>query len=317
MDLLSDVLALLKLEGTLYFRTEFSPPWGVAVPEFENVARFHFVHRGRCWLRITGCKKPVLLEQGDLVIITRGSAHQLCDPPDTKVLTVDQVVADTGFTGEGALVLGKPGAGHETQLICGHFAFDRSANHPLLEALPRYIHIKGYADVADPWLEQTLRLIGSEAGRTQLGGDLIALKLSEIIFAQAIRTYLNAQGRSRQVFAGIADPHVSRVLQSIHRSPAHSWTLPELARIAGLSRSAFASRFHELMGMTPLQYLTQWRMQVARRMLVDTDAPMIRVAESSGYQSEASFGRVFKRHFDIAPASYRRVRRNRSNAAPA
>ena len=317
MDLLSDVLALLKLKGTLYFRTQFSPPWGLAVPEFENVARFHFVHRGRCWLNVAGTGAPLLLEQGDLVIVPRGNAHRLSDPADTDALTVDQVVADAGFTGEGALVYGEPGAGHETQLICGHFAFDASASHPLLDALPRHIHIRGYAEVADPWLDQTLRLIGSEAGRAQLGGDLIALKLSEIIFAQAIRAYLNTDGRKRQVFAGIADPHISRVLQAIHTSPSENWALPDLARIAGLSRSAFASRFHQLMSMTPLQYLTQWRMQVARRLLVDTDAPMIRVAESSGYQSEASFGRVFKRHFDVAPATYRRARRQRPQAAHA
>lgn len=309
MDLLSSVLALMKLQGTLYFRTAFSPPWGVRVPAFENVARFHHVHRGRCWLAIAGIETPLLLEQGDLAIVTRGAEHVIADPRDTVVKSVDEVVAESGFTGEGALVYGDREQGHHTELVCGHFAFNRDASHPLIDALPPYIHVRNTGDMSDLWLDSTLKLIGAEAGGARLGGDLITLKLSEIIFAQAIRAHLASDGGRQQVFRGLADPSISRALRSIHREPSKAWTLDALARVAGLSRTAFAGRFHDLMGMTVMRYLTGWRMQVGRGLLVDTDKPVIEVAERSGYRSEAAFGRVFKKHFAVGPAAYRRGKR--------
>ena len=312
MDLLSDILRLMKLSGTLYFRTAFSAPWGVAVPAFENVARFHYVHRGRCFAQVANEEEAVLLEQGDLIIISHGSSHTLSDPKEVGVKTVDQVVEESGFTGQGALVFGEPGIGHETQLICGHFAFDPAAGHILIDALPRYIQIKDYGQISPGWLEGTLKIIGAEVGRNQLGGDLIALKLSEIIFTQAIRHYLAHEGKNREGLAGFADQQVRQALEAIHREPAKTWTVESLARVAGMSRTAFSTKFSHLVTLTPLNYLTSWRMQLARQLLVETDASIIDVAMRSGYQSEASLGRVFKRYFNLPPAGYRRNLMQRS-----
>ncbi len=314
MDILSDVLGLLKLQGTLYFRTAFSPPWGIEVPAFENVARFHLVHRGRCWLAVAGVDDPVLLEQGDLVIVTHGAEHRLSDPAAALTRSVDEVVAQSGFTGEGALVYGEPGHGHDTQLVCGHFAFDKDAGHPLLDALPPFIHVRNTGDISHLWLEGTLKLIGSEAGGDSLGNEFVTLRLSEIIFAQAIRAYLAADGQTRQVFRGLADSHISRTLRALHQEPEAAWTLEKMARRAGLSRTAFANRFHECMEMTPMQYLTGWRMQVGRQLLTESDLPILDVAERSGYRSEAAFGRVFRRHFAASPARYRRSRQGEVSA---
>lgn len=305
MDLLSDVLNLMKLSGTLYFRTAFTSPWGVEVPSFQNVSRFHYVHRGRCFARVGGQDDTVFLEQGDLIIITHGARHILSDPKDVESRTVDQVVEDSGFAGSGALVFGEAGSGHQTQLICGHFAFDPDASHVLIDALPRYIHIKDYGKISPDWLDGTLKIIGAEVGCDQLGSDLIALKLSEIIFTQAVRHYLEREGADRPGLAGFADPRIRQALQAIHQQPATPWTVESLARIAGMSRTAFSNRFTELLASTPLNYITAWRMQLARRLLVDTDTPIVQVAAQSGYQSEASFGRVFKRYFALAPAGYR------------
>jgi AraC-like DNA-binding protein len=308
MDLLSDTLSLMKLTGTLYFRTSFTAPWGIEVPAFENVSRFHYVHRGRCFAHVEGHTDAVVLDQGDLIIICHGATHTLSDPVTVSARTVDQIVEASGFSGRGALIYGDPDAGHATQLICGHFAFDPDASHILLEALPRYIHIKNYGKVSPNWLDDTLNIIGAEVGHNQLGGDLIGLKLSEIIFTQAIRLYLAGEGKSRPGLAGFADDHIRRALEAMHSDPAKPWTVESLAREAGLSRTAFSNRFGELTKHTPLNYLTAWRMQLARRMLADTDNPIIDVAAYSGYKSEASFGRVFKRHFDMPPAGYRRSR---------
>ena len=174
------------------------------------------------------------------------------------------------------------------------------------DALPSYIHIRNYGEAAGTWMENTLRVIGTEAGRGEMGSDMIALKLSEIIFAQALRTYLNSEGADKPVLAGFSDPAIARALEAIHEDPAHTWTLEELARISGLSRTSFATKFSHCLSVTPLAYITRWRMQIARQWLSDTRTPIIEIAEGVGYQSEAAFGRVFKKHFDTAPATYRR-----------
>jgi len=308
MDLLSDILSHMQLSGTLYFRTSFTSPWSIRVPPFENVSRFHFAHSGRCFVRVGNENKPVLLEQGDLVIITRGATHTLyCDPTtENQAIVLDEVIEKSGFTGRGALVYGETGTNHETQLVCGHFAFDPHARHPLIDALPSYIHVKNYGEAAGSWMESTLKVIGAEAGRGRMGSDLIALKLSEIIFAQALRAYLSSDGADRPVLAGFSDTHIAATLNAIHEAPETDWTLDNLAKIAGMSRTSFATKFSKLVNMTPMNYITQWRMQIARQRLCASDTPIIEIAEATGYQSEAAFGRVFKKYFDVPPAKYRR-----------
>ena len=309
MDLLSDILSRMKLSGTLYFRTSFTSPWGLRVPAFENVSRFHFVHRGRCLVRIDPEKEPIQLEKGDLIIITRGAAHTLYCAAETEenALPLDKMLEESGFTGNGTLVYGEANTNsQETQLVCGHFSFDKKATHPLIEALPAHIHLQNYGESAGNWMESTLKVIGIEAGKEEPGSHIIALKMSEIIFAQALRTYLLTDGVEQPVLAGFADPRISRALEAFHQAPGLSWSVESLASIAGLSRTSFMSVFNKCMLMTPMAYLTQWRMQIAQQMLLETNVPIIEVAESTGYQSEPAFGRVFKRHFDIPPATYRR-----------
>lgn len=308
MDLLSDILAQMRLTGTLYFRTAFTAPWSVQVPAFQDVARFHFAWKGRCLVRIAEAEQPVMLEQGDLVIITKGAPHILSSDrgAERNVVELDEVIEKSGFDGRGALVYGDDGTDHETQLVCGHFAFDPDASHPMIDALPAHIHIRNYGDAAGDWIESSLKIIGAEAGRDKMGGDLIALKLSEIIFAQALRTYLNSDGTDKPVIAAFADPAIARALTAIHDDPARGWTLDDLSSAAGMSRTSFVTRFAQRMSMTPFAYVTHWRMQLARRSLHETPSPIIEIAEAAGYQSEAAFGRVFRKTFGIAPARYRR-----------
>ncbi len=278
------------------------------MPAYENVARFHVVHRGRCLVRISEHKPAVLLEQGDLLIIPGGAPHTIfCNPATEKsAVQLEKVVAESGFTGSGTLVYGEFGTNHETQLVCGHFAFDAHAAHPIIDALPDYIHTTNYGTKAINWINTTLHVIGAEAGQGNLGGDLIALKLSEILFAQSLRSYIENEGRNNPMLAGLADAKIAKALSAIHAQPSHNWTVDELARLATMSRTSFATKFVHYMSTSPLNYLTRWRMQLARQQLVESECPMIVVAENVGYQSEAAFGRVFKKHFAVAPATYRR-----------
>ena len=308
MDALSDILSRMRLKGTLYFRTSFTQPWGVKVPSHQNVARYHFAHKGRCLVRVEGEAEPVHMEQGDLIIIPRGAAHTLyCDPKtEVDALPLDEVIEKSGFQGSGTLVYGEYGTSHETQLVCGHFAFNDHARHPLIDALPPIIVVRNYGEASGKWMENTLKIIGAEAGRAGIGNDLVALKLSEIIFAQALRAYLTDEGADKSVIAGFANPQIGRALSAIHEAPSYAWSLEELSDIARMSRTSFVNSFSQLMATTPMGYITQWRMQIARQMLADTSSSIIEIAESTGYQSEAAFGRTFKKMIGTAPATYRR-----------
>ncbi|WP_417768513.1 AraC family transcriptional regulator [Stappia sp.] len=310
LDLLSDILTRLSLKGTLYFRTSFTPPWGVQVPQLDNVCRFHFAHRGDCMLRIQATGETVLVAQGDLVLIPHGAAHALyCQhtgPAET--LPLDEVFEKTGYRGEGVLVHGGDDTTRSTQMICGHFSFAEGSRHLIFDRLPSCIHVRDYGAESGAWMEATLRVIGGEAGSTRLGGDLIALKMSEAIFAQAIRTWLERQADDGHNLAGFADPQISRALTAFHRDPAGSWSVESLARAAGLSRTSFAQHFARKMGVTPMQYVTDWRMQIARQGLAERKLNVSEAAALAGYASDSAFSRVFKKEVGVSPASFRTAR---------
>jgi len=312
LDLLSDILTRLSLRGTFYFRTSFTPPFGIQVPGFENVARFHFVQRGELKVHLPSIDKTLRLRQGDLILIPHGAPHALmCNeigPLDA--LPLEQVLEIAGYKGDGVLVYGGNDTERDTQLICGHFSFAglsgrQSTGHMLIDRLPPYILIENYGEEAGAWIEATLRMIESEVAGARIGGDLIALKLSEVLFAQAIRAYLEHQSPHNAALAGFADPRISRALTAFHQSPAQDWSVASLAREAGMSRTAFAQLFADKMGATPMQYLTDWRMQIACHGLTEARWNVADAAAEAGYASEAAFSRVFKKQVGVSPAAYR------------
>lgn len=317
LDMLSDILTRLSLRGTLYFRTSFTEPWGVRVPAFRDVARFHFTHRGEALVHITGVPAPIHLAQGDLIVIPHGNAHVLScryTGPD-DALPLDDILIKSGFPGHGTLVWGGEESRRDTQLICGHFALAEGSRHIIFERLPPYIHLRGYGEEAGPWLEATLKVIGAEAGGSRLGGDLIALKMSEAIFAQAIRAHIEQASTKDCGVAAFADPHLSRALAAFHRAPTADWSVAALAREAGLSRTGFAERFAARIGVTPMGYVTSWRMQIAREALATRGLSVAEAAEVSGYASESAFSRVFRKEIGLPPAAFRQTSQERSAAA--
>ncbi len=308
LDLLSDILTNLSMRGTIYFRTSFTKPWGVAVPNYENVARFHFAHRGSCLVRVAGVADPIDLAQGDLIIIPHGASHALyCGhDPDRTIMPLDTVLEASGFDGSGVLVYGGDDPQSETQLICGHFSFDPQARHILMERLPPYIHLKNYGEHAGRWMEATLRMIGDETGGSKMGGDLIALKMSETIFAQAIRSFIEGRDAPEWGLGAFSDKNVSRALDAFHKAPTESWTVEALAQKAGMSRTGFAVQFQKLMKMTPIDYVTKWRMEIAKKVLSSPKASLADAAESAGYASDSAFARTFKKETGQTPAEFRR-----------
>lgn len=309
LDLLSDILTNLSMRGTIYFRTSFTKPWGVAVPSFENVARFHFAHRGSCLVRVDGVADPVDLAQGDLVIIPHGAPHDLyCGhDPERTIMPLDTVLETSGFKGTGVLVYGGEEPQSETQLICGHFAFDPHARHILMERLPPVIHLKNYGESAGRWMEATLRMIGEETGGQKMGGDLIALKMSEAIMAQAIRSYIEGSDALERGLGAFADKNLSRALDAFHKAPAKGWTVETLAQAAGMSRTGFAVQFQKALDMTPIDYVTKWRMEIAKKVLLTPGSSLTDAAESAGYASDSAFARTFKKEAGTSPAEFRKT----------
>ena len=307
MDVLSDVLGALRLRGSLYFSTEFSRPWGLRVPTLGRVARFHLVVRGTCWIRVEGMDEPIHLESGDLILIPHGAEHVLADTPDTPCRTVDEVVKAAGFTGQGALVFGGEDAGGPTRLVCGHFAFDEGLHHPLLAQLPPALVVRWDESVRDSPLEDAFRFVAREVQEARPGHEAVVQRLSEVLFVQAVRFWADHAEADEGLLAALSDPRLGGALSAMHEAPGQRWTLETLSRRAAMGRSAFAERFREVVGETPLQYLTQWRMQRAKRLLEDSHLTLERVATTVGYESAAAFSRVFKKITGSSPGAYRRA----------
>jgi AraC-like DNA-binding protein len=315
MDVLSDILDALRLRGTLYFSTEFGRPWGVRVPAYRRVARFHLVVRGHTWVRVLPADHLIHLEAGDLVLVPHGAEHVLADSPDTPCRTVDDVVRMTGFTGTGTLVHGGEDRGGPARLVCGHFEFDEGFHHPFLEQLPPALVVRWSEFVRGSPLEDVFRFITREVQEGRPGHAAVIRRLSEVLFVQAVRFWAAEERPGVGFFAALSDPGLGRAMVAIHEDPSGDWTLETLARRAAMSRTAFAERFRAAVGEPPHRYLTAWRIQAARRLLTDTGLSLEQVAVRVGYDSSSSLSRAFKKVTGTAPGAYRQVLRGESPPA--
>ncbi len=302
MDPLTDILHTLRMKGSLYFRTHLTAPWGIAVPAREGVARFHVVIDGSCLLETDGGHQAEL-RRGDLALVSRGAAHTLQDDKSTRIVPLADVLDDSAYDGSDDLAYGGDGAA--TTLVCGHFAFDDEVTHPVLDDFPPLLHVNAAQGHHFEWLDQATRALGRETARRPPGWEVVVARASEILFVQVLRSQIASSGTQRAV-AAFADEKLSRALQVIHGRPEHPWDLRMLARHAGMSRTAFAVQFRDHLGVTPMAYVTQWRLQKARLALVGSDDNVAAIATRHGYASEAAFSRAFQRQYGKPPARYRR-----------
>ena len=301
MDVLSDIVDWVRLRGILYFDADFRPPWGITVPAFNKVARYHLVTRGRCFISVKGLAGTHVLEAGSLAVVPHGAEHVLRDDPDTRPSTLDRALAESGYTGNGCFVYGRGDRGAPCRLVCGHFEFEDGFEHAMLAALPPLIVIPSAAGIPTSWLDQALRYIAAEVATARPGHNAIVKRLSEIVFVQTLRAASEYPDLSMQRLVGYSDPKLARALHALHRTPEKDWTVASLASVAGLSRTRFAVAFKKSLGLAPLAYLTQWRMQQARKLLNDPARTVLVVANQVGYASEAAFSRAFRKHFGVPP----------------
>jgi AraC-like DNA-binding protein len=311
-DVLTDVLASLRLRGRLFCRSELSAPWSLSLPAGE-FAHFHVIERGGCWIRVAGDDRPKPLASGDLVVLPYGQGHTLSDNPEmeTPPMPIARLLAGTKGPGPGSsTLLRHGGGGAETALICGFFRFEGSRTHPLLSVLPPLLHIQGDGGETmwtTGWLGSTLRFLAAEARHPRPGTETLISRLTDVIFVQALRAWIEGQPEGVGGWLGaLRDRQIAAALGEIHRQPERNWSVASLAAAAGMSRSSFAARFTALVGEAPLAYLTRWRMHLASEFLRGRDLSVSEIAGRVGYESEAAFSKAFKREVGVSPGAYRR-----------
>ncbi len=320
MDALSETLRVVQLVGAIFIQGKFTAPWcyqspsadtaaKVLEPNAERIVIFHLITEGECFVELEG-DRPLKLVAGDAVLFPQGDAHLMTSQPGL-------LPARSGRLGDvlkrrpRTLMYG--GGGATTRLVCGYLACDARLAQMLLAGLPPVVRVNVRGSNAGMWLEASVRYALAEARSPRPGGAGVLSKLSEVLFIEVLRQYMNEHHEGRTGWlAGLGDRIVGSALNAMHETPARSWTLEELARAAGSSRSVLAERFQQLVGTSPMQYLTQWRMLLAANLLCRSNAPLTRIAEDVGYQTDTAFSRAFRREYGAPPAAWRRNRATRT-----
>jgi AraC-like DNA-binding protein len=322
-DTLSDVLRAVRLQGAVYFFVDAAAPWvaqappakavaAAVMPGSEHVIEYHVITRGACWAGLLD-GDAVKLEAGDVIVFPHGDAHVVWSTPGMRAEPDWEAYRRPGdehlpfYYREGSET------GDEIQLVCGFLGCDARPFNPLLSTLPAMIHVHGATD--DSGLGQFIRVAIHESSQKRAGGECVLARLSELMFLEVVRRYLEALPEEQTGWlAGLRDRHVGRALSLLHGDPAHPWTLEALSQRVGLSRSALADRFTHFVGQPPMQYLASWRMQMAAGLLAGSHMSVAGVALAVGYDSEAAFSRAFKKAVGEPPAAWRRRRTMQSGA---
>ena len=300
LDPLDAALGALQPRGAFLFRSELGAPWGFATE--PGPATFHIVEQGRCVLTADG--QTEALEAGDLAVTPHGSATTFADAPRRATPPLDSLL--DGADLDRTFVLRNTEAGPQTVLVCGGVAFDDAVPHPVLAALPPVFVLRGAMVDGTPWLANTLRFLACESQSRRPGAATVMGHLGSVVFVQAIRAALAGGAQAPGWLGALSDPYVGPALVTIQAAPERRWTVEALGREVGLGRSAFAARFRTSVGESPMQHVTRWRVYRAGQLLRH-DVPLAEVAGRVGYESEAAFGRAFKRWTGRSPGAVRRA----------
>jgi len=315
MDVLSEVLKTVKLDGAFFYNGEFSAPWCFRSPASRDVAPylstdsghviiFHLLTEGRGYAGVEGESKKLLLNAGDIVIFPHGDPHIVGNGSPVKPVDNEQELQRIMSQG---LKLSRFGGGGEiTKFVCGYMVCEPQLSRVFLGGLPPVLKINIRNDASDQWLENSIRYSVGNADAFRPGGEAVIAKLSEVLFVEALRRYIALLPPEQTGWlAGVRDPDVGKTLALLHRQPAHPWTIATLANEVGISRSVLAERFRRYLSQTPIAYLTRWRLQLGAQMLKSTSSSVAQIAAEVGYESEPAFNRAFKREFGLPPARFR------------
>lgn len=293
MDSLSALLSTFRLNVDIFHNAQYCGEWAVDTSGAGYIS-FHLITRGRCYAQSDCLEEPVLLLTGDLILFPRDNQHRLQPQLDCGV-TINSVKSKPFSEGWDTDGVG---------LLCGYFRFSHPLSNPLADLLPRVmVQRAGQGDVSAS--EILLKLICEEATAARQGGQAALDRLAESLFVLLVREYLDESQNLHGLAAALADARIRRALDAIHTGPEKSWTVDQLASQANMSRSAFAGQFKSLMGESPLQYLSRWRMQLACLWLREENESVYGAAVRCGYESESSFSKAFKKIVGVAPGKFR------------
>jgi AraC-like DNA-binding protein len=314
MDVLAEVMSLLRTKGQLYGRVELSAPFGLEFPGDKGICLI--VTRGSCFLGVD--RRPIVpLVGGDFVFLPAPKTYSLRSSPEIGLRSVLEVTTEAEFHGSRLITYG--GGGTPASVVAGCFTFASPESQLLVKHLPPIIHLPAAGPHATHWFQSTLQFIAAETAQGQPGSAAIVDRLAEVLFVQAMRSRIQSSdlagggggggsgsGSPPSWLRALGDPQIGEALRLMHAEPGRAWTVPDLARCVSMSRSAFAARFRELVGETPLDHLTQWRMVRAASMMREARPMKVAaIASAVGYESESSFGKVFRRVMGTSPGKYR------------
>ncbi|MGF1643186.1 MAG: AraC family transcriptional regulator [Thiotrichales bacterium] len=314
MDALSDVLAAVRLSGSAFLDAEFTSPWCVEAQVGADdcavlgvspaqVIAYHYVASGEMFVEMPGLE-PLSVASGEILLLSRNDRHVLGSQPHLRPAIINNLIRPPTEAMPATLRHG--GGGVATHVICGYLGCEIPHN-PLLATLPPMLKLRVVDDVGDDWIGRSFAQAAAEFTRGGPGSATVLGKLAELLFVEAIRRYVATLPEEQTGWlSGLRDRAIGRALASLHARFAENWTTEELAREVGLSRSAFAERFTTLIGVPPMHYLAQWRLQLAATRLRETARATAQIAYEVGYDSEAAFNRAFKRSFGTTPAAWRR-----------
>lgn len=305
VDPVGEALHFLRMSGTFYCRSEFTAPWGLALPAMPGCLMLHVLTSGTCWLEADGCA-PLPLQPGELTLVPHGQGHRLVS--ELGVCAAPLFDLPREAVSERYEILRQGGGGTPASLICAAVRFDHPAAQQLLRLLPGVIRVETAGSAQRDWMHSTLHFIETEARTLRPGGETVITRLADILVIQALRAWLEQDPGARTGWlAALQDKQIGRAISLIHRDPARTWTLHTLAKEVAMSRSAFAARFTELVGEPAMHYLARWRMHTAVSWLEEQDIGVADLAGRLGYQSEAAFSRAFKRYIGVSPGTVRRL----------
>ena len=315
MDVLSEVLRVVKLEGAVFFNGEFTAPWclrtsgsiGIATylsPEAGHLIPYHYLTEGRAYARLPDGKNEELTA-GDIVIFPHGDAHFLGNGSPERPVDSFQTFAKNLTQGVKLARFG--GGGETTKFICGFMGCDPRLSEVFLAGLPKILKVHVANEPSGQWILNSIRFSLADGNESNAGSGLVFAKLSEVLLVETLRRYINCLPPDQIGWlAGARDPIIGEALALLHRQPEDPWTVSDLARRIGLSRTRLAERFRHFLGESPMAYLAQWRLKLGAEILQSTEDSVAQVAATVGYGSEAAFNRAFKREFNSPPAQFRR-----------
>ena len=335
MDLLSNVLSVVRLNGGAFFTAEFTAPWSIYTPPADEIARlmdtraesvavFHIFIEGECWISL-GDRTAIRLTAGSVIILPQSPSHEMASSPGLESEPLVPLLTHP----EGGLIprINHGGGGDRTKFFCGYLECNYRFN-PLIGALPGLIiaspdgnverHVRSATSgqpqripyvvlpTGDAWLKSTIAHLVKEAFNSKPGTPVMLSRLIEVFYVEVLRRCIDrAPVAERGWFAAVNDPEVGFVLRLLHREPARRWTVDDLASEVGTSRSSLAARFTEIVGESPMRYLTDWRMQIAKDFIRRGELSLMQVASKVGYDSEVAFNRAFKREVGLPPGAWR------------